>query len=359
VIKDKIMIPNNKIILKCNKCGKKYRIIKPQNNKKYICKHCKSIIIYKQINSKKNEPKKIKINKGIITNILIVILISFTIIVIINFKSIKGVLINSLITDKMQFLNNIKNEYSDLERYIISNNYDSAYIKLDEFELYNKNNFKDIIQYKTIVDNYFEAEVVLNELRTVSSNNIFKNMILYDELTKLQPDSINYKNKFNYYKNKILNKKYIKPKYIMTYEYEKFDKNNIYMMESNYLSGNEYFQNFELNCQKFITAEGTYFLLFLLYKGKDWVFIEDNNSLKLLTDNKNMVFSTRPFSQIRKVVYRGVVEAVVYEVSQKELEHICNSNKIEVRITGNGYYYRTFSLGNLKNFQIFYIEHCL
>ena len=108
-----------------------------------------------------------------------------------------------------------------------------------------------------------------------------------------------------------------------------------------------------------ITAEGTYFLLFLLYKGKDWVFIEDNNSLKLLTDNKNMVFSTRPFSQIRKVVYRGVVEAVVYEVSQKELEHICNSNKIEVRITGNGYYYRTFSLGNLKNFQIFYIEHCL
>jgi len=104
---------------------------------------------------------------------------------------------------------------------------------------------------------------------------------------------------------------------------------------------------------------GTYSLI-VRYVSKDWLFIEDGESLVLLIDGERVGFTGSGSSSNRMVLTGGYVfEESFYFVSADDIRRIAQAKSVSVKIVGSsGYIKREFSEKNLQRFREFVYQIC-
>jgi len=219
-----------------------------------------------------------------------------------------------------------------------------------------------------VADNSFTANKayglrnsLLDSLKKIPDTFYFRKLLLYEKLIPLQTYNNNeFVEKYNYYKSKIINQKHLTPKYIIKKENDEFYKLTHHTMMGNVLGNSQYWSRIELNCIKLVNQNDVCdFAISVQYMGEDWLFIEGGESLMLLIDGHVVSYKAIPLLQVREVLYGGkVVEVKLYKVSVEQIKQICVSKTIKVRVRGKYHLDRFFTKGNIKNFQIFYLEHC-
>lgn len=143
--------------------------------------------------------------------------------------------------------------------------------------------------------------------------------------------------------------------YELTRQIDKFTGDTIVRMENNKIEwGMTSTDMIQCNAIKVTDKQDvTNYYLQVSYWGKDWIFINEENSLDLLIDNISYHFNT--YGRVARDVQTGsITEVATYLVTIELLKKIASSKNVEMRLNGQkGNKERIFDIDNISRFAEF------